>query len=160
MLEGSGSVRTNNDGYNIGCRTWSNHKAPPRVVSYEQCCGSSQLFTIRIRVQHSRSMRIRVQHSRSMRIRIQLARSIRIRIQGWWTKFTNFTDGKKLAMKEGQSREETPQRTSSNSKHEIFTFLFLWGFLSSWARIRMQPPKINADPCESGSKTLFMRYGC
>jgi hypothetical protein len=68
-------------------------------------------------------------------------------------KFSNWEEG---AMKNVQGREETPQRTSSNSKHEIFTFLFLWvifAFLDPDPDIS----KINADPCESGSTTLFMR---
>ncbi len=39
-------------------------------------------------------------------------------------------------------------------------FLFLWLFLPSWIQIRIQPTKINVDPCRSGSRSeaLLITY--
>jgi hypothetical protein len=106
------------------------------------------------------SMRIRIQHFRSIRIRM---RRIRIQIQGLMTKNwkkKNFS-WKKICIVFVLLRTSKLQHNLHPSKENIQhfnmkflnLFLILWVFLPSW--IRNQPTKINADPCGSGSETLI-----
>jgi hypothetical protein len=62
----------------------------------------------------------------------------------------------KCAMKETKVRKETQQRTSSNSKHEVITYLIL-SVIFALLDPDTDISKINADSCEFGSTTLFMR---
>jgi hypothetical protein len=58
-----------------------------------------------------------------------------------------------LSLHEGcLSYRKSPQKITHSKTLSFFTFfLFLWIFLLSW--IRIQPNKINANPCGSGSTT-------
>jgi hypothetical protein len=56
-------------------------------------------------------------------------------------------------MQEKPSALKREHPALKNKKFLIFVY-FRWSFLPSWIRIRIQPTKINADPCGSGSATL------